>query len=106
MKKWMVLLVAGVLAVGAASAWAGGSCCGKKKEKASCIEKMGDLNLSDEQKAKIAEIESACKAEGCSKESCAKSKSQIRDVLTADQQEKWDEICGAKASGGGCGSKS
>jgi Spy/CpxP family protein refolding chaperone len=103
----MVMVIAGIVAVSAASAWAGGACCAKGK-KASCVDKMSSLNLTEEQKAKITELEQACKkacdeAGGYSKEACAKMDSDVRAVLTEEQAAQWDEICGAKKAKGNCG---
>jgi hypothetical protein len=85
----------------AASAWAGGSCCASKKDGAAakggdtamaqCDKVISSLNLSDEQKTKVTSIQEACEKEGKSKEACGKYMSQIREVLTPEQQAKWDE---------------
>ena len=105
MKKLIMLLAAVFIAAGTMQVWAGGSCCSsKKKSAASHVEQMSSLNLTDDQKAKISELEEACKAASDDKEACAKYKGQMRDVLTEEQAAKWDEMCGAK-SGGGCGEK-
>jgi Spy/CpxP family protein refolding chaperone len=91
----MVAMVAVAVALGTASAWAGGSCCSMKKSKAGgldgCDKVMSSLDLSAEQKTKIDEIKAACDKDGGSKEACEKSMTEIRDVLTAEQQAKWDE---------------
>ena len=108
---WTALLVAGLVAV-AGSAYAGAACCASKAKEdkaamgAACSKAMADLDLSAEQKAKIDELQASCKAEGCSKEACAKSKAAIRDVLNDDQKAKFDAACEAQSSkkaGGGCG---
>ena len=98
MKKLVVLIVAGVIALGSISAWAGGSCCASKKKNgyASCTDHMSALNLTDNQKAKIADIEAACKAAGSNKESCAKAKEEISAVLTDEQRTQWDQACAGK----------
>ena len=103
MNRVILFAVVAGLMVGA-SAFAGGACCGMKKKSAdadgasmSCTKGLTDLGLTEEQTAKIAQLEEACKAEGMSKEACAKTKQAMRDVLTPEQQAKWDEMCGDKA---------
>ncbi|MCB1069321.1 MAG: hypothetical protein H7A43_00915 [Verrucomicrobia bacterium] len=99
MKKLAVwLLAVGVLGGAAHLAVAGSGCCpmSAKKDKAakaewsSCSEAVSGLSLSDEQKAKVAEYEKSCKSEGCSKESCGKYTTKIREVLTDDQKQAFD----------------
>ena len=98
----MKKLLAFALVMGlAASAWAGGSCCASKKDKdaaksgdsamAQCDKLISSLDLSAEQKAKVSSIQEACEKEGKTEESCDKYMTQIREVLTPDQQTKWDE---------------
>lgn len=93
MKKVLTLIVAGVLSFGLVQSWAGGSCCmSKKKDAASCMDQMSSLNLTEDQKAKISDIEAQCKAEADNKEACAKYKAQIRDVLTEEQRTQFDAM--------------
>lgn len=96
MKKF-ALIVTLILGASVAS-WAGSACCAAGKSKAksktydtACTRPLASLQLTEEQKAKIAEIEAACKAQGCSKEMCEKSRSQIRELLTAEQRGVYDE---------------
>ncbi len=89
--------------------YAGGACCpAKAKSEAQaalspCGKAIQGMDLSEEQKAKIAEIEVSCQAAGSTAEACAKSKSEIRDLLTDEQKAKfdasWEKGSGAK---GGC----
>ena len=98
MKK--LLAIALVLGL-AASAWAGSACCASKKGKdaaksgdsamANCDKVISSLNLSDEQKAKVTSIQEACEKEGKTEDACGKYMSQIREVLTPEQQTQWDE---------------
>jgi hypothetical protein len=81
---------------GAVSAWAGGSCCAKgKKDSArkSCSEQFSSLSLSDEQRARISEIEKACAEEGNSKEACEKYSGEIKKLLSAEQLKEWEAAC-------------
>lgn len=103
MRTWVMAVIAASLVMGVASAWAGGSCCASKKSANAgdvakggkdwdqCEKMISSMDLSEDQKAKISSIQEACKKEGSTEESCGKYMSQIRDVLTPDQQAKWDE---------------
>ena len=73
------------------------------KKEARCEEHLGSLNLSDEQKAKIAEIKASCKDAGDAEEACEKARSQIREILTDDQRAKFDEACKEKGDWKKCG---
>ena len=96
MKKLLAMvLVAGL----AASAWAGGSCCGSKKSAdgakcgsasmSHCDDIFAKMDLTADQKAKISELQEACSKE-TSKEACSKYMGQMRDVLTPEQRMKFD----------------
>jgi Spy/CpxP family protein refolding chaperone len=106
MKKitlFAALMAAFVVAAG--QAWAGGSCCpmGKKSAAGAAIEKscssaLSGIELSDDQKTKIAAIEEACKAEGKTVEACKDSMAKIRDVLSEDQRASFDAAVAAPAA--------
>jgi len=101
MKKltWFAALMAAVLVAG--QAWAGGACCpmGKKVEGAaldkSCSSALSGIELTDDQKAKIATIEEACKAEGKTVEACKDSMAKIREFLSEDQRATFDAAVSA-----------
>ena len=109
---YSAVLVAGLM-LAASSAYAGLACCASKgagkADKAamsSCSKATAGLDLTAEQKAKIATIEESCKAAGSTEEACSKAKSDIRDVLTDDQKAAFDAACekaSSKKAGGGCG---
>ena len=108
--KRIIIAVAALLVVGTVASWAGGACCpagGKAKEvaaKSACSSWLSGVELSEEQKAKVSEIEAACKAEGSTVEACAKSKEAIRAVLTDEQRAQFDAKAEKKAAkGGACG---
>lgn len=97
MKKLLaIVLVTGL----AASAWAGGSCCGSKKSAdgakcgsssmSQCEDVFATLDLTSDQKAKIFDIQAACKKDESKDASCAKYMSQIRETLTPEQRVKFD----------------
>lgn len=108
----LAMVCAALLVAGTLNSYAGGACCpagGKAKAEksysSSCTKALKGIELSDEQKAKIDEIEAACRAEGMTVEACAKSMDQIRAVLTDDQRAQFDakvEKMGDKAKKG-CG---
>lgn len=107
----LAVICAALLVAGSVNSFAGGACCaagGKEKAEksySSCSKALKGIELSDEQKAKIDEIEAACEAEGSTAEACAKSMDQIRAVLTDDQRAQFDakvEKMGDKAKKG-CG---
>lgn len=105
----IALAMAGLVAWSTAS-WAGGACCASKAKKeargdmASCSKLTAGLNLSDEQKARVDEIEAACKAAGSTPEACAKSLDDIRALLDDDQKAQFDAACKKTAKkGGSCG---
>jgi Spy/CpxP family protein refolding chaperone len=93
----LALVVAGGMA---SAAWAHcGSCPGDKpagtsdkpQVRAACTNVMAQLNLTDEQKAKIAELRKGCPKD-CSAEQRAKCMQAIQAVLTPEQQAKRKEL--------------
>lgn len=104
---WIAVAVAGlIMATGAA--YAGSACCAAKGKEgtavSACAKATAGLDLTAEQKAKIAEIEASCKSAGSSEEACAKAKTEIRDVLTDEQKVKFDAAWeAAPKKKGGCG---
>ena len=89
----LVWMVAGLMAV-AGSAYAGSACCSAKgKGKAAdsvCAKATAGLELTEEQKAKIAGIEAECQSAGSTEDSCRKAKGEIRDVLNDEQKVQFD----------------
>ncbi len=112
MKK-LLIVCAALLVAGTVSSWAGGACCAagakaksEKSEKAysACTAALSGMDLTADQKAKISEIEAACKAEGSTMDACAKSMDQIRAVLTDEQRAQFDAKVGkADKAKMGCG---
>lgn len=101
------LVVAALVTTG----WAGGACCPSKKSQdkapmSACAKATASLDLTAEQKAKVAEIEATCQAAGSNEESCLKAKEEIRSLLTDEQKAKFDEAwdkAGNPKAAGGCG---
>lgn len=109
MKVSLVIATATVVAMTAAASWAG-SCCSagakakEKTEMTACSTALSGLELTDEQKTKIAAIEATCKEAGDSKEACEKACKEIRSVLTEEQRAQFDAKCEMKGkSEGHCG---
>ena len=108
--KRMIVAIAALLAAGVVSSWAGGACCpagGKakaEKQASACTYSLSGVELTEEQKAKIATIEAACKEAGSTAEACAKSTEEIRSVLTEEQRARYDAKMEKKAGKkGACG---
>jgi len=108
MKKILVMGVAVVMAIGVSAAFAGGSCCPAKAKAAAkagcgadwakCSDTFAKVDLTAEQKAKIADLEKACAAEGKTKEACEKYQAEMKKVLTADQLAAYEAACKEKAA--------
>jgi hypothetical protein len=117
MKKLIGLLVAVAVIAGAATLYAQGGCSscpssagGKGCPLAGKADVMAKLNLSDEQKGKIAALREECEKAGRTPEACAKCMKSIESLLAPEQLTVWKAACQkAKQSGGcpvsaGCGS--
>ena len=111
MKKMIGLLVAAAVLAGVASlhAQSGGTCpsCGTPGAAKSCpmsgkSDVMSKLNLTDEQKTKIAALREECAKAGRTPEACDKCMKGIEAVLTAEQLAQWKEACQKAKAGGGC----
>ena len=108
----MTLAVVGLMSM-SVTTWAGAACCaaGKGKDKAAgaamsaCSEITASLSLSEEQKAKIADIEASCLTAGSTPEACAKSRDDIRALLNDEQKAKFDAAWEKKTAkkGASCG---
>lgn len=111
MKKIVGMLALAALVGLASEVWAGSSCCsaGKPANKemkadawSSCSSALSGMELTAEQKEKIAAIEADCNAQGKTPEACSASMGKIRDVLTEEQKTTFDAAT-KKSGGGGCG---
>jgi Spy/CpxP family protein refolding chaperone len=108
MKGIVALAVAAVMIVGIQGALAGEGCCPAKAAAkagcgdawAKCDPTLAKIDLTAEQKAKLAEIEKSCAAEGRTKEACEKYKGEMKKVLTADQLAAYEAAC--KKDGSSC----
>ena len=110
MKKMIGLLVAAAVLAGVASLHAqSGGCpsCGAPGAAKGCpmsgkSDAMAKLNLTDDQKAKIAALRDECAKAGRTPEACDKCMKGIESVLTPEQQAQWKEACQKAKQGGGC----
>lgn len=72
-------------------------------EKSCCCEKaLKGLKLSDEQKAKVDAIMSACSKAECTPEACEKTSGQIKDVLNDEQKAAYEKAMAKMADKKGC----
>ena len=102
MKKYMMVAALAGMMVLAGQAWAGSGCasmCGAKKsaEKSGwdkCGSALSGIELTAEQKEKVAVIEADCKKSCDGKMSCDDSMVKIREVLSDDQRVKFDAASG------------
>ncbi|MBI5683814.1 MAG: hypothetical protein HZC54_01915 [Verrucomicrobia bacterium] len=110
MKKIIGLLVAAAMMAGVATMYAqGGGCssCPKSAGAKSCplagkTDVLGKLNLSEEQKAKVAALREECDKAGRTPEACAKCMKGIESVLTPEQLTVWKAACEKTKQSGGC----
>ena len=104
MRKFLAVAVAAVVALGAASVFAGEGCCGgmsKSSAKgASCGDMFGKMSLTAEQKAKVETLKQDCLKATSSSEFHAMFSSGLERILSPDQLAQWQAHGGkAKASG-------
>ena len=105
----MRMLVAGMVALmlSGTAAMAGSGCCRMSKDSPACsISAQGgcsdvwkDMNLTDEQKAKLAGCQAECEKTGYSPDSQKKCMKIMEEVLTPEQFEKCKAECAKKANG-------
>ena len=111
MKRLFGLVLAGALLVGGASAFAQCGKCGAKGEAAikgeaaakgeigGCFAK---LKLTDDQKAKIADLKADCAKGGCPVAAKSKMDEGLKSILTADQYKQWQVESAKMQKEGGC----
>lgn len=106
MKRMIGLILAAVMLTGASVVYAGGACCpagkdAKAVKKDGCGDAFSKLNLTEDQKKKLAALKSECDKAGCSEESRAKFMSGVKGILTEEQLAQCKAEC-EKSSKGGC----
>lgn len=109
MKKVIGLLIAAAVVASVATLYGQGGCpsCPASAGSKSCplmgkTDVLGKLNLSDDQKAKIAALREVCDKAGRTPEACAKCMKSIESLLTPEQLVLWKAACSKAKSGGGC----
>src|SRR5438093_8774845 len=91
------LTLMAALTFGSAAAYAGGDCCpGAKAGASDCGAAFASLNLSDEQKSKIAALKQECDKEGCSEAALEKFTKGLADILTPEQLAQFKAACEKK----------
>jgi Spy/CpxP family protein refolding chaperone len=110
MKRLYMFAVVAALIFGAASVYAdGGGCCAgmskSSKMSASCSDKMGKLNLTDAQKAKITALKDQTTRATSTSEARVMMSKGMEQILTPDQFAQWQSGCdkaAAKSTSGEC----
>jgi len=106
MRKFLAFTVAAVVALSAASVFAGEGCCGgmsKSSAKgAACGDMFSKLNLTDAQKAKISTLKQECLKATSTSEFHAMFDSGLERILTPDQLAQCEARSGKAKAGGEC----
>ncbi|HUJ08719.1 MAG TPA: hypothetical protein VL171_01715 [Verrucomicrobiae bacterium] len=97
MKRLWSLAVVAAVALGAASVYADGGCCAgmskSSKMGAACTDMYNKLNLTDAQKAKIADLKDRTTRATSTSEARAMMSKGLQEILTPDQFAKWQSGC-------------
>ena len=108
MKHIIGIVVAVILLAGAATVRAGDGCCSKKdaktniEKKAGCGDMFSKLNLTDDQKTKLAALREECDKTGCTQTSHGKFMEGVKSILTPDQLTQWKADCEKARQGASC----
>jgi len=109
MKKWFVCLFAAVMLAVATSGFAGcGSCSGDvpapkvKGDAMACAVSLEKLNLTADQKAKVAALQEECKDVKCPVACRAKMAEGLKGILTDEQFKQWEKACADAKKSGAC----
>ena len=101
MKRLMVLTAAAAFVIGALTVQAGEGCCAagkaklqaKAEGKAGCGDILSKLNLTEEQKTKVAALKKECDASKCSEAGKAKFMAGLKEILTPEQLAQCEAEC-------------
>jgi len=110
MKKLFGWMLAAVVLISASAAFAAGcgSCPSDKPAAKGACTKAGScgafdkVNLTPEQKEKVAALEANCKGVKCPIECKKKMTDGMKNILTAEQFTQWQKACEDASQGGGC----
>lgn len=102
MKHIVALTIAATILLGGSLSYAGSACCsggshGRTGAKANkdfyCSDVLSKLNLSDDQKKKIADLKAECDKQGCSESTQTKYWNGIKEILTPEQLSQCKSEC-------------
>jgi Spy/CpxP family protein refolding chaperone len=105
MKRLLAFAVAAVVAISAASVYAGDGCCagGKMSAKsAACGDMFSKLKLTDEQKAKIATLKEQTARATSTSEARAMMSKGLEQILTPEQFAQFQSSCDKTMKSGEC----
>ncbi len=72
------------------------------KGKACCEGVFSKLNLTDDQKAKIAAVQEGCKGTSCPVTRKQKMETELKNILTPEQFKQWQDACTEATAKGAC----
>ncbi len=107
MRRLFATMIAGAMLAGGSIVYADGACCAghgdsAKGDKAmTCNDTFSKLNLTEDQKSKLAALKADCMKTGCTPESRDKFMKGLKQILTADQYSQFQSAC-EKAAKAGC----
>jgi Spy/CpxP family protein refolding chaperone len=107
MKRLLAFAVAAVVAISAASVYAGDGCCAAGKVKtdaksAACGDMFSKLKLTDEQKAKIATLKEQTTRATSTSEARAMMSKGLEQILTPEQFAQCQSSCTKETKSGEC----
>jgi Spy/CpxP family protein refolding chaperone len=106
MNKFLAFVCTATILVGASAAFAGEGCCAAGKAKqtsakaASCDDVLAKMNLTDAQRAKLAELKADATKAGWSDEAKATYAKAVEQVLTPEQRAACKSACDTAAKDG------
>ncbi len=96
MKRTIVLACLSVILLGSGAAYAGGGCCGMSKkgdQAGACDNVFSKLNLTADQKAKLADLKAECTKAGWNETTHQKFMKGVEAILTPAQRADWKAAC-------------
>ena len=97
MKQLLSFVVAALIGLGAASVYAGEGCSAAGKAKAEgkggCSDVFSKLNLTDEQKTKLAALKKECDGSKCTESARTKFTAGLKEILTPEQLAQCEAEC-------------
>jgi hypothetical protein len=99
MKKLIALTLAGTMLLGGSMVYAGSACCPAKSKEAKagkdayCSDVLSKLNLTDDQKKKVAALREECDKGGCTEAGKGKYYQGLKEILTPEQLTQCKSEC-------------